>query len=131
MDMVVTFPGGKKVDATFDGMTVCTDQPAGVGGEGSAPTPFQVFLASLATCAGIFVLGFCESRGLPTKGIRIVQKNIFDPAAHRLSRIDISIELPKDFPAKYHDAVIRAADQCLVKRTIAAPPEMVVGVKVV
>lgn len=131
MDMVVTFPGGKRVDASFDGMTVKTDQPTGAGGDGSAPTPFQVFLASLGTCAGIFVLGFCESRGLPTKGIRIVQKNNFDPAAHRISDISISIELPKDFPVKYHEAVIRAADQCLVKRTIADPPKMVVGVKVV
>ena len=74
MEMIIDFPGGARVDAHFGPYTVMTDQPS-MGMPGSAPTPFAVFLASLGTCAGIYVLGFCKQRGLPTEGIRIVQRS--------------------------------------------------------
>jgi len=121
-DMEITFPGGKKVSANWHGFEIATDQPAGGGGEGSAPTPFDLFLASLGTCAGIFALGFIQSRGLGTEGLKINVSFELNQATHLLGRVAMRITLPKDFPAKYRDAVIKAAEQCLVKRTMDAPP---------
>ena len=81
MEMEITFPGGARVDANFGGMTVKTDQPVQGGGQGSAPTPFATFLASIGTCAGIYVLGFCQQRGIPTERHQ-------DRAAHALRSDD-------------------------------------------
>ncbi len=67
----VSFPGGKKVDASIKGFTIPTDQPISSGGEGSAPSPFDLFLSSIATCAGIYALGFCESKGIDTTGLKL------------------------------------------------------------
>ncbi len=122
-DMEIVFPGGKKVNALWHGFELKTDQPAGGGGEGSAPAPFDLFLASLGTCAGIFVLGFIQSRGLSTEGLKIIQSMDWDPASHQMKKISFKIILPKDFPEKYKGAVIKAADQCLVKRTMDNPPK--------
>jgi ribosomal protein S12 methylthiotransferase accessory factor len=123
MDMIVTFPGGKRVDASFGGFVVRTDQPQSGGGEGSAPTPFNLFLASLATCAGIFVLGFCQTRNIPTDGIQVIQKHEMDEATHKLKKVPIEVVVPPSFPEKYHAAVQRVANLCLVKKTILEPPE--------
>jgi len=123
MDMTITFPGGKRVDASFDGHTVHTDQSVQSGGDGSAPEPFATFLASIGTCAGIYVLGFCQARGLPTQDVRLIQHNELDPATHRVTKISIEVLVPASFPEKYRAAVQRAADQCLVKKTIQSPPE--------
>ena len=122
MEMVIDFPGGARVDAHFGGFTVMTDQPPQGGGEGSAPSPFALFLASLGTCAGIYVLGFCRQRGLPTEGIRILQKMGNNPETGKLERVDIDIQLPADFPEKYQEALIRAASQCAVKKQLEHPP---------
>ncbi len=122
MEMTIDFPGGARGDAHFGAFTVCTDQPAGAGGEGSAPTPFETFLASLGTCAGIYVLGFCRQRGLPTAGIRLVQRVETDPATRLARKVSIEIELPPDFPEQYRAAVIRAAEQCKVKKHFERPP---------
>ncbi len=122
MDMEITFPGGARVDAQFGGFTVATDQPATGGGEASAPTPFALFLASIGTCAGIYVLGFCKQRQLPTDGIKIVQRTRANPENGHIDRIEIDIQVPKDFPEKYYPALVRAADQCKVKRHLEAPP---------
>lgn len=124
MNMEITFPGGKKVNALWNGFEIATDQPLGGGGEGSAPSPFDLFLASLGTCAGFFALSFCQNRGLSTEGLKIVQSMDWDPEAHRLKKISFNIVLPKDFPDKYKGAIIKAAEQCAVKRTLHAPPEM-------
>ena len=75
----VSFPGGKRVDARVGGFTMATDQPTELGGDGSAPAPFDLFLASIATCAGIYVLGFCQARGLATDGLALVQHHEVDP----------------------------------------------------
>lgn len=129
-EMIIDFPGGARVDAHFGDFTVLTDQPSYAGGQGSAPAPFSLFLASLGTCAGIYVLGFCRQRGLPTEGIRLVQRMESDPATRMISRIELEIQLPPSFPEKYKEAVIRSAEQCAVKKHIENPPQMSVTTKV-
>lgn len=131
MEMVIEFPGGARVDAHFDPYTVMTDQPPAGGGEGSAPTPFAMFLASIGTCAGIYVLGFCKQRGLPTDGIRIVQRAHSSPATGMVEKIDLEIQVPPTFPDKYYAALVRSADQCKVKKHLENPPEFNVYTQVV
>ena len=122
MEMIIDFPGGARVDAHFDSYTVHTDQPPQSGGEGSAPSPFAMFLSSIGTCAGIYVLGFCKQRGLPTDGIRIVQRVHNNPMSGRVGKIDLEIQVPPSFPQKYHDALIKSADLCAVKKHLENPP---------
>ena len=125
-EMIVTLPGGKKVDAQIGNHVIRTDQPIASGGEDTAPAPFDLFLASIGTCAGIYVAGFCQKRGLPTEGIRLVQRNHVDPATGALARVEIDVEVPPSFPEKYYDALVRVADQCKVKKTIEAQPAFAV-----
>lgn len=122
MEMVIDFPGGSRVDAHFGSYTVNTDQPPMGGGEGSAPTPFAVFLSSIGTCAGIYVLGFCKQRGLPTDGIRIVQRVHTDPTTRMIGKIDLEIQVPENFPEKYRDSLVRSAELCAVKKHLESPP---------
>jgi putative redox protein len=122
MEMEITFPGGARVDASFNGLTVMTDQPVQGGGAGSAPTPFATFLASIGTCAGIYVLGFCQQRGLPTEGLKLVQRMETDRATGLVGKITIDIQLPSGFPDKYKAAVIKSAEQCAVKKHFEHPP---------
>lgn len=121
-DIKVTFPGGKRVDAQVGSYVVRTDQPVEGGGAGSAVAPFELFLASLATCAGIYVLGFCQARGLDTEGIGLRQHLEIDAATKLPTHIRLEITLPPSFPEKYRAAVARAAEGCKVKKTIAAAP---------
>ena len=123
MELVIDFPGGAEVDAHFSGFTVKTDQSTKSGGQGSAPTPFGLFLASLGTCAGIYVLGFCKQRGLPVEGIKILEKTESDPVTGMVESIALEIQVPESFPAKYYDALIRSADQCAVKKHLEKPPK--------
>ncbi len=124
MEMVIDFPGGARVDAHFGPYTVATDQPPTGGGEGSAPTPFAVFLSSLGTCAGIYVLGFCKQRGLSTDGIRILQRAIPDPVNRGMvGTVQLEIQVPPEFPEKYRNALIRSAEQCAVKKHLESPPQ--------
>ena len=125
-EIIVEFPGGVRVDAQYGQFTIRTDQPVKAGGEGLAPSPFNLFLASIGTCAGIYVLGFCRSRNLPTEGIRIVQKMEPDPATHMIGRISLEIHVPAGFPDRYRDALIRSADQCAVKKHLENPPAFAV-----
>jgi putative redox protein len=120
--MIIDFPGGARVDAHFADFVVPTDQPPKAGGDGSAPTPFLTFLSTIGTCAGIYVLGFCRQRGIPTEGIRLVQRLRAEPTTGMVTDVDVTIELPESFPAKYADAVVRAADQCAVKKHFERPP---------
>ncbi len=122
MDMLIDFPGGARVDAHFGPYTVSTDQPPAGGGQGLAPTPFAVFLSSLGTCAGIYVLGFCRSRGLPTDGITILQRINFNRSTGLVDSVDLDIQVPPDFPEKYHKALILSAEQCKVKQQFDTPP---------
>lgn len=122
MDILIDLPGGARVDAHFKGFTVKTDQPAAGGGADAAPAPFDYFLASLGTCAGIYIAGFCRSRGIPTENIRILQHNEFDPSTQMVTRVTFDIQLPPDFPERYQAAVIRAAEMCKVKKHLEHPP---------
>jgi putative redox protein len=130
MELLIDFPGGSRVDAHFGSLTVKTDQPS-MSGEASAPTPFATFLASIGTCAGIFVLGFCQQRGLPSEGIRIIQKVNMNPASHMVDKIDLEIQVPPSFPEKYKEALIRSAELCAVKRALENPPQFNTYTKVV
>lgn len=122
----VKFAGGKRVDAVLGEQTIHTDQSVGHGGTGSAPEPFDLFLASLATCAGLYVLVFCQARAIPTDRLSLVQDQIFEDG--RLRSVRLSIVVPSDFPEKYLDAVRAAASGCKVKRALAAPPDVEVVV---
>lgn len=120
----VTFPGGLRVNAEYRGMVIATDQPVYAGGEGSAPAPFDLFLASIATCAGYYVLAFCQQRGLATDGIFLTVSMEKGQVSRMIENIKIDIHLPEDFPDKYLEAVVRAADQCTVKAHILKPPKI-------
>jgi ribosomal protein S12 methylthiotransferase accessory factor len=122
-EITVGFPGNKKVYAEYKGFTIQTDQTREAGGEGSAPSPFDLFLASLATCGGIYVVDFCRNRGIPLDGIKFTQSMTRDPETKMVNEVAIRIELPKGFPDKYKDGLLRAVDLCTVKRHILNPPK--------
>lgn len=122
MSIKITFPGNKKVDALINGYTIHTDQRISDGGDGTAPAPFELFLASIGTCAGIYVLGFCESRGISTEGIEIEQRPIYDPILRRITKIELEIKVPEGFPERYKDALINVANLCAVKKALENPP---------
>ena len=130
MEMLIDFPGGARVDAHFGPYTVMTDQPLAGGGSDSAPAPFLLFLASIGTCAGIYVLGFCKQRQLPIEGIKIIQHMETDRSTGRLEKLDLEIQVPTDFPEKYYQALVRSAEQCKVKQTIDNPPKFNVYTRV-
>ncbi len=130
MEMIIDFPGGARVDAHAGQFVIKTDQPIQGGGEDSAPAPFTLFLASIGTCAGIYVLGFCRQRNLPTEGIRIIQKANYLQTG-MVDSIDLEIQVPPEFPAKYYDALIRSADQCKVKQHLEHPPRFNVYTQVI
>ncbi len=119
MDMEIVFPGGKGVNAIYENFTIMTDQSVREGGDGSAPEPFDLFLASMGTCAGIYVLSFCQHHDLPAEGISLIQTAEHNPETRMIDRVNIDIRLPADFPQKYRKALIRSAEQCAVKKHIA------------
>jgi putative redox protein len=127
MEMLIDFPGGSRVDAHFGTFTVATDQPP----VACAPSPFEVFLASIGTCAGIYVLGFCSQRGIPTEGIRILERINHSQATGMLESVGLEIQVPAAFPEKYRPALIRSAEQCAVKQTIQRPPRFDITTRVV
>jgi putative redox protein len=124
MRFEVSYPGGKRVDVSFGDQTVRTDQPPDLGGDASAPAPYDLFLASLAACAGIYALGFCQARGLPTEGLRVSQDVEIDPVSHLPSRVTLEVTPPVGFPEKSIPALLKSVELCKVKKTLAAPPEM-------
>jgi putative redox protein len=131
MELTIDFPGGARVDAHFGPYTVQTDQPPMGGGEGSAPTPFAVFLSSIGTCAGIYVLGFCKQRGISTEGVRIVQRVHSNPMNGMVGQIDLEIQVPPDFPEKYRPSLIKSAELCAVKKHLENPPKFEITTKAV
>jgi len=120
--MEITFDGGKVITAHLNGHIIRTDQPPDNGGTNTAPAPFDLFLASIGTCAGIYVKSFCDRRGISSEGISIIQTLENDAEKRVPSSIRLEIRLPGSFPEKYKDAVINAAELCLVKKTIANQP---------
>lgn len=125
-EMEIVFSGNKRVDAIFNGQIIKTDQPIQAGGDGTAPAPFDLFLASIGTCAGIYVLGFCQARGIPTDGIKLIQKMNYNFQKRLFDKIEVEIKLPPDFPEKYKAAVVNAAENCAVKKHLLNPPELIV-----
>jgi ribosomal protein S12 methylthiotransferase accessory factor len=124
LEIVATLPGGKRVDAQVGKFIVRTDQPHDNGGDDTAPDPFTLFLTSLVTCAGFYVAAFCNTRQIPTDGIRLVERTESDPKTKQLMRVTIDVQLPPSFPAEHRDAVVRAAATCKVKKLLAAPPDV-------
>jgi putative redox protein len=120
--MEIGFPGGAAVEARYRGFTIATDQPEPIGGN-RAPSPFDLFLASLGTCAGFYALRFCQERHIDTAGMRLTLEAARDPESKRLASVVIEITLPPGFPKKYREALVRAAHQCAVQRVLEAPPE--------
>jgi ribosomal protein S12 methylthiotransferase accessory factor len=125
MEMIIDFPGGSKVDAHFGDFTVATDQPP----VASAPSPFEVFLASIGTCAGIYVLGFCQQRNLPTDGIRIVERIEHSRMTGMVEMVGLEIQIPPDFPEKYRPSLIHSAALCAVKKHLEKPPKFDITTK--
>jgi ribosomal protein S12 methylthiotransferase accessory factor len=126
--MKIGFPGGLAVSAAFHGHEILTDQPQKTGGGDTAPPPFDLFLASIGTCAGFYALRFCQSRNIATEDLGITLEPVRDPETRRIGRIRIELQLPAAFPDRYHSAILRAVDQCAVKRHILEPPEFAVTV---
>ncbi len=128
MKMNIRFPGGVAVDAEFGPHLLRTDQKAEHGGAGSAPPPFDLFLASIGTCAGFYALRFCQQRGIDTAGLSMTLEAVRDEGAKRLGSIRIVVDPPAGFPEKYHRPLLRSIDQCSVKQHILAPPEFEVRI---
>jgi ribosomal protein S12 methylthiotransferase accessory factor len=126
MEMIIDFPGGSRVDAHFGSFTVATDQPPAA----TAPSPFEIFLSSIGTCAGIYVLGFCKQRNLPAEGIRIVERINHSPSTDMVETIGLEIQVPPEFPEKYRDALIHSAEQCAVKKHLEKPPRFDITTRV-
>lgn len=121
MNVAVSFPGGVAVDARLGAHVIRTDQPAPYGLDG-APAPFDLFLASIATCMGYYALRFCQERGIATEGLGLSLETVRDPEKKRLSTIRVALTLPPGFPEKYGEAIKRAVDQCAVKKHMVEPP---------
>ena len=121
--MEITFDGGKVVTAHTHGHKIITDQPLDNGGGNTAPAPFDIFLASIGTCAGIYVKSFCDNRQIPTDEIKIIQKTEFDKETGLPVNITLDIKVPADFPEKYKASLVHVAELCKVKKSIANPPE--------
>jgi len=124
MDIVIKLKGNTKVSAEYKGFSINTDQPVQAGGENTAPSPFDLFLASIGTCAGFYIQSFCNQRGLDADGISIVQKLNYNREEHRISSIEIEVKLPVGFPEKYRDALINSANACTVKKHLHQAPEI-------
>jgi putative redox protein len=121
--MEVTIDGGAVITAHIGGYEVKTDQPVMAGGTGTAPTPFELFLASIGTCACIFIKSFCDQRNIPAEKIKIIQTMDYNKDTRLPENIKLDIQLPADFPEKYKASLINVAELCKVKKTIAAQPK--------
>ena len=121
MNVSVSFPGGVAVDAALKGHRVRTDQPRPIG-EDSAPSPFDLFVASLATCMGFYALRFCQERDIPAEGLGLSVETVRDEERKRVATVRASLTLPRGFPDKYRQAIVRAVDQCAVKKALIEPP---------
>lgn len=122
----VRFADGKKVDAHINGMVIHTDQTIENGGEGTAPEPFHLFVVSIATCAAIYALQFCQAREIPVEGMGLTMTYEWDEIKQACEKFNINLRLPPGFPDKYKRAVIRVMDLCAVKRHIVNSPEFVI-----
>lgn len=123
MEINVTLEDGKRVATRIGNHAIVTDQPTKYGGHDSAPAPFDLFLASIATCAGFFVKSYCDSKGIDASGIDLVMTPQVDEKTKQVTGFVTTINVPPSLPEKVHSALQRAAQQCTVKKTINAHPE--------
>ena len=119
--MEIRFAGGKRIDAHSGKFEIRTDQSVKNGGEAGAPEPFDLFLASLGTCAAVYIAAFCDERKIPKEEIRLVQSWSRNEK-RKLTGIRLEIRVPPGFPEKYHRTLVRAAGRCSVKRVLEDPP---------
>jgi putative redox protein len=124
----VYFPGGKRIDAKIGDFVVHTDQSLANGGEESAPEPLQIFLASIATCAGIYALEFCQAREISSEGMALTMRCEWDEKQQSIEKLHIDLKVPPGFPDRYKKAVARVIDLCSVKKHIIHPPEFIITV---
>jgi len=128
MEIKVNFLDNLRLEAKFDDFTVVTDQPIRYKGDGSAPSPFDYFLASSAMCAAYFVKVYCLSRNIPTDNIRLSQNNIVDPENRYNQIFKIQVELPEDISDKDRQGILRSIDRCTVKKVVQTGPEFQIEV---
>ena len=121
--MEISFAGGMKVYADYKGFTIQTDQNAKDGGDNTAPTPSDLFFASLGTCAALYALRFCEKRKIDTENLKISLEFQSDPKTHMVVKIVFKISLPPEFPDKYTAALIKSVNLCYVKKHLEQPPQ--------
>ncbi len=128
MEIKVNFLDNLRLEAKFDDFTVVADQPIRYKGEGSAPGPFDYFLASSALCAAYFVKLYCQARDIPTENIRLSQNNIVDPEDRYKQIFKIQVELPADISEKDRQGILRSIDRCTVKRVVQTGPDFVIEI---
>ena len=126
MEIKVNFLDKLRLEAKFDDFTVISDQPIRYKGDGSAPGPFDYFLASSALCAAYFVKLYCDTRNIPTENIRLSQNNIVDPENRYRQIFKIQVELPEDISANDRQGILRSIGRCTVKKIVQAGPEFVI-----
>jgi putative redox protein len=131
MTIEISFDGNKKISARMGDQVIRTDQPVKAGGEGTAPSPFDMFLTSVGTCAGFYVKTFCDQRGISTDHIKIYQHLSWNQETKLFDKIDIEIDIPADFPENYREAMLRTAELCTVKKHLMHPPEITVFTKTI
>lgn len=125
MDISFTLGPGARIDGHTGTFAIATDQPP----DASAPTPFALFLASIGACAAFYVQAFCRQRGIPVDDIRVLQHTEAGSSG-RVEQVHLTVELPPDFPERYRSAVIRAAEQCTVKKHLEHPPRIDIETRV-
>jgi ribosomal protein S12 methylthiotransferase accessory factor len=122
-DLKVVFGDGWKIDVEYKGFVVRTDQPVREGGGGTAPSPFDYFLVSLAGCAGFYALEFCRARRIPVEGLAVAMRTERGEVSKMIEKVTIAVDLPRGFPDKYKGAIVKAIDHCTVKAHILRPPQ--------
>lgn len=128
-EMEMSFPGGQKVDAQYGRFSIKTDQPVEYGGEGTAPTPFSLFLASLGACAGFYILSFCQKHNIPTNDIKVIAHIDRNNISHMVENYSMDIRVPREFPMQYKNAIIKAAESCIVKKHLTKPPQFTISIE--
>lgn len=121
-DLKVVFGDKYRIDVEYKGYVIKTDQPVRDGGDATAPSPFDLFLASLAACAGFYAVAFCRERGIPTDGLGVTMTTERGEVSKMIDQVTITVDLPAGFPEKYRVALVKAVDHCTVKAHILRAP---------
>ena len=128
-ELKIVYGDNYRIDVAYKGFTVKTDQPVRDGGDGTAPSPFDFFLVSLAACAGYYALAFCKERKIPTEGLAVTMTTERGEVSKMIDKISIYVDPPTGFPEKYRFALSKAVDHCTVKAHILRAPQFEVVVR--